>query len=379
MGVKPLLCNPRVPTSVSAGAVNLLTHLHARLEVLVKEEDVALSLANAGGHDSGDSPVLWESCWMPVLRAMADGVNDERHAVRVASVAALTHALCDRHALVVPAGVLVDLLGDTVAPTLLLLGQGLVRAAVFSSADATSNVVGSGNASGKGGRSSSESSRGTEQQPRIARAQTRDEEILVQVLGLSADEAEASSLPSPCLCDANSNGSGPTSGGPSVAKGTVSGRSSAGSTSLSRALQASAPVRGASGSAGELLEALCRGVQRQLKKLARYPSFDKLWLRLLHVLGFFLGAPHGFDHGVLQGKASAKSEALQGVAVANSWGPEAAVRELGAAVTAAGSLLTELQTALTQAGVFKTRAALAKISDETVAQFSSLPGARPHQ
>jgi hypothetical protein len=96
------------------------------------------------------------------------------------------------------------------------------------------------------------------------------------------------------------------------------------------------------------------------------------------VLGFFLGAPHGFDHGVLQGRASAKSEALHRDADGNNWGPEAAVRELGAAVTAAGSLLTELQTALTQAGVFKTRVALAKISDETVAQFTA-HSRTPHQ
>ena len=33
VGVKPLLCNHRAPVSVSVGAVQLLTHLHTRLEV----------------------------------------------------------------------------------------------------------------------------------------------------------------------------------------------------------------------------------------------------------------------------------------------------------------------------------------------------------
>ena len=94
IGVKPLLCNPAAPLSVSIGAVHLLTHLHGRLEVIAcwicdsclircflgnsiflnfyccsnekvlirddKEDYVDCDFEE--GTLDGDTPILWEVC-----------------------------------------------------------------------------------------------------------------------------------------------------------------------------------------------------------------------------------------------------------------------------------------------------------------------------
>lgn len=62
IGVKPLLRNNLAPLSVSIGAVHLLTHLHGRLEVLIKEESEDGLECDYDDHDHLDSetPVLWE-------------------------------------------------------------------------------------------------------------------------------------------------------------------------------------------------------------------------------------------------------------------------------------------------------------------------------
>ena len=231
------------------------------------------------------------------MRAMADGINDERDAVRVASVAALTHAISDRHALVVPAGVLVDILGDIVVPTVLLLAQGLVKSALITEHDTER-------------RSERKSTR-----------QTRDEEILAQMLG--TNEGRTAAAPAP------------TSGG----------------STLSRVLM-TAPAMEMKGTTTELFRALTDACLRQLQKLAKYPSFDKLWLRILHVLGYLLGAPHGFDHGVLSIKQR-----------------ESRVEELRGAVVSAKEQLTLLLEAF-KAGVCKTRPGLWTITLETTRSFS---------
>jgi hypothetical protein len=85
MAIRPLLRNKGAPLSVSIGAVQLLSHLHTRLEVgrsieedalkrmiyclimsiisqvLVKEDGHELHGSNDyQGYDHGDTPVLWE-------------------------------------------------------------------------------------------------------------------------------------------------------------------------------------------------------------------------------------------------------------------------------------------------------------------------------
>lgn len=256
-----------------------------------------------------------QSCWIPILRAMADGINDERHAVRVASVAALTHAISDRHALVVPAGVLVDILGDIVVPTVLLLAQGLVKSALISEQE-------------------------TEKQAKKITSQSRDEDILAQMLGVYEIRSTAASL------------DGATSG-PHLAAAAPNG------STLSRVLL-TAPVVVMKGTTAELLSALSDACMRHLKKLFKYPSFDKLWLRILHVLGYLLGAPHGFDHGVLSIKQ--KGSAL-------------AVDELCTAVDTAKEQLSQLMASFSKAGVFKSRGAgLLNVTEETLRAFKAYTG-----
>ena len=63
LGVRPLLANQAAPTSVSEGAVHLLSHLHSRLEVLIKddeglEEGEVDPEEGDEGLEEGD--VLWE-------------------------------------------------------------------------------------------------------------------------------------------------------------------------------------------------------------------------------------------------------------------------------------------------------------------------------
>jgi hypothetical protein len=55
VAIKPLLRNINAPISVSVGAVQLLSHLHMRLEVLVKDD-----YEEEAGYDNSDTPVLWE-------------------------------------------------------------------------------------------------------------------------------------------------------------------------------------------------------------------------------------------------------------------------------------------------------------------------------
>ena len=56
VAIKPLLRNSNAPMSVSVGAVQLLSHLHMRLEVLVKDDCEEIE----SGYDTTDTPVLWE-------------------------------------------------------------------------------------------------------------------------------------------------------------------------------------------------------------------------------------------------------------------------------------------------------------------------------
>ena len=58
IGVKPLLLNQHAPLTVSVGAIHLLTHLHSRLEVLIKEETT--TGGNSLDEDYSDTPILWE-------------------------------------------------------------------------------------------------------------------------------------------------------------------------------------------------------------------------------------------------------------------------------------------------------------------------------
>ena len=219
IGLRPLLCNIKAPTSVSIGAINLLSHLHSRLEVLAKDDEDDVG--------DGETPALWESCWMPILNAFADGATDDRMQVRCAAVHALSCAIVDRHVSAVPAGVLVNILGDIVVPTLLLLGESQIA----------------------------NESRGSTPD---AKAKGKSKSVLLSPAAADVSIENLSSISAAYVKTVNLNLS-------------------------------NSPIC-------QLLAALSSTYLTQLHKLSSYPSFDKLWLRLLHVLGYFLGAPHGFEH-----------------------------------------------------------------------------------
>jgi hypothetical protein len=71
VALKPLLLTSTAPLSVSTGAVQLLTHLHTRLEVLIKDGDSSAPKKPSvdhgsedseenGAHDDDDAPFIWE-------------------------------------------------------------------------------------------------------------------------------------------------------------------------------------------------------------------------------------------------------------------------------------------------------------------------------
>jgi hypothetical protein len=296
ISIKPLLGNPRVPVSVSVGAVKLLCHLHSRLEVLISSDDedyvdgagggggssAAATLAVDRDHDS-DTPVLWESCWTPILRLLADAAGDSRVAVRSAASNALSRCILDRHIRAVPAGVLVNVLGDIVVPVILLLGEEMIR-----ERDVANISISTQSEHASQGSVSRES--GTE----------------VAFLGEVASYGREVLLRS---AEQDSNGSNVI------------------------------PVI-------ECIGSLCFVFEEQIQRLCAFPTFDKLVLRMLHVFGFFLGAPHGFQ--------LTKSHADE---------------HLNMAVTAAREHLTSILSLLHNLGVFKQRTGLWEVTKESLSQF----------
>jgi hypothetical protein len=277
VGLKPLLANIDVPISVSVGTVHLLTHLHTRLEVLASDEDSDNSNGKNNTQDN-DTPALWESCWTPIVRTLADGIVDERIPVRIASGNALAHAILDKHVHAVPPGVLVNILGDIVVPSLLLLGETVVNELNNNNKDSGKYKV---------------TSKNTEKE--IEKSQYMKE---FRNASKTMEESEYSP---------------------------------------------SKPIV-------EILCALSTVFLQQLKRLATYPSFDKLWLRLLHLMGYYLGAPHGFDHATLKSDSP-----------------------LRLAINGSREQLKNMLRILITGGVFKDRGGLWVITLESVAQFSCCP------
>lgn len=295
VGLKPLLCNIKAPVSVSIGAVHLLTHLHTRLEVLAQEEDV-----DSQSNDA-DTPALLESCWTPILRALVDGVADERFVVRSASVNALCNAILDKHVLAVPAGVLVNILGEIVVQALMHLGE----STVFSELN-----KGDDNYNGN-----------------IVNNDSKTPSFDVEDIG-------------------NDGNKTPSFDVEELLRGTVS-------PSLLTHTALSSPTEIATSNSGlihQLFDSLTKAFLLQLARLSHYPSFDKLWLRLLQLFGYFLSASHGFDHSI-----HAKS------------------KELSHAVKEAEYHLSVLLQQLIVNGVCQKRKDLWNITVESVSQFKYCP------
>jgi hypothetical protein len=67
------------------------------------------------------SQLIAQSCWLPILKGIAEGVKADRPPVRLASTKALATALSDRHVKVVPPDLLVTIMSSIVIPSINLL------------------------------------------------------------------------------------------------------------------------------------------------------------------------------------------------------------------------------------------------------------------
>lgn len=70
---------------------------------------------------------MLQSCWVPILQAMSDGIRDKRAVVCRCAVEALCSAITDKHTSAVPVAVLSTILRSVVLPAAAWLGQDLVR------------------------------------------------------------------------------------------------------------------------------------------------------------------------------------------------------------------------------------------------------------
>jgi hypothetical protein len=260
---------------------------------LIKEEDLSPTRKNFDDEMDDDTPVLWESCWCPILSLLCDGAGDPRREVSVASVHALVKTLGDKHVSAVPAGILVDILSRIVGKTAVMLGE------------------------------------------KAAEDARKHREHSSSAEPLSHLPLPPGSISAPDGASSDANASGKNGSG----KG------------------ASSPAR--MGPAAECVGCLCDCLLRELPKLSQYPSFDKLWLSFLHVFGYYLGAPHGFDHSLLPAGGVSSS-------AASSSSPAC---ELESATAVAEEQLQSVLAALTKAKVFTIKEGLLDVTKETIASF----------
>lgn len=240
--IRPLLSNPSAPYSVATGAINLLLHLHSRLEVLVRDENshpdrriidgeiVTTASHQTDGLESnsdvnGETPALWESCWVPILQAISDGIHDKRLSVKRCAVDALCWAISDKHAAAVPIEVLSTVLHDIMMPAATWLGNDLVQ--TVSNGTYSSSLA-------------------------IPEETTSDYKIRAEFYQNVLDQ-QANSSPKP--------------------------------KSLKQGVTA------------DLLTTLCKVFLVHMNRLVTCPSFEELWKLLLGILTFYLDAPPPMGNG----------------------------------------------------------------------------------
>lgn len=274
-------------------------------------------------YDDSDTPVLWESCWVPVLKALSEGANDSRSSVRRACVVALCQCIQDKHSDAVPTSVLVDILGNVLSPVIIKLANKLQK-------------------------------------------QLRDlvPENTLTIDGLADDNATAAAPPpsrKPPL---------PAATGSQQQRGT----NIVGALLRSASSKEQTPCPG-----GALLPeqtqsdiAVCIGTFHtvflsQLRRLAAYPSFDRLWLRLLYILGYFIGntsaTPYGIDCRLL-GLIERGALPLDG-----SVPSLGAVADLQVINELATVTLDSLVARLKAESIFQIRDGLWFVTKETIKQF----------
>jgi hypothetical protein len=251
IGIKPLLCNQNAPLSVSLGAVQLLNALHSRLEVLIKTTENNYAVASKELED--ETPILWERCWYPVLAAFADASDDSREVVVNAAIDALSRAILDRHADAVPPQVLVHILQDIFIPTVLQLGESLYSRVhvsdVSRDSPKASVPIDSKEDIGSEGASNEATNIGT----------TLRKKILLNIASGNDEVEQLSSI-----------------------------------------------------AAVKCLQALCQTFVKHFPRFIHLgKSFENLWISVLRLLGFFLGAPQGFDCLHILAESSNRSQSAQ--------------------------------------------------------------------
>ena len=256
-------------------------------------------------HES-DTPLLWENCWTPILSAMAEGCADSRKPVRLAASNALCSAILDKHVKNVPVGLMVKILGDVYIAIVLRLAEYLVREMELNGSNGIRSKSNDDRLDASGDRSSSGKTKmkrkKDEKQFPTGGGDVRSTDNDLQLSKDAVGEEDLSLTVMPILCT------------------------------------------------------ICKVFADQIIRFSSYPSFDRLWLRLLHVFGYFLGAPYGFDHAVLL----PSHRRILG-------------NELHRTVAAAGDHLSTLINLLVNLGIFKERSGLWLVTKDSLQSMTHCP------
>jgi hypothetical protein len=263
--------------------------------------------------------------------------------VREACAEALCQAILDRHSHAVPAGVLVEILGGIAAPMILQLRDHTVEAINKALPEGAARLF-------------------TSREADVLGQQQRWESEAHDAAAAGVDAAAAGGVDAapelPCMpCASTAEVSpppAPSQGMPADARSQLSALLSA----------ACAPGEISGGGTVsvlmECLSALCKSFLQHLQKLVAYPSFDKLWLCILQVLGHFLDSEvHGAEELLV---------------VAKRWGSLAdsvkqSLRDLYAMLGASSDNLVRLLRALRSENVFAARPGLLEVTMETIKHF----------
>ena len=264
-------------------------------------------VAVSDNDQDSDTPLLWESCWTPILSAMAEGCSDSRKPVRLAASNALCAAIMDRHVKNVPVGLMVKILGDVYIATILKLAEFLVRETEVSGSDTSRSG------------------------------------------GYIDDDAVSNNTGDPAS-RRNSN--------KEISKKTKDVRVRSESRSGDKSVEQSSAAEGADSILTVIptLSITCKVFADQLKRFSSYPSFDRLWLRLIHVFGYFLGSPYGFDH-------------------TTHLPPQHRIPscELHRTVIVASEQLSTLINLLVKSGIFRERSGLWLVTKDSLQQMKHCP------
>ena len=236
---------------------------------------------------------------------MAEGCMDSRKPVRLAASNALCAAILDRHVRNVPVVLMVKILGDVYITVILRLAEFLIKEKEAATAEASSR---------KSGGSSWKELSGSKKAP--SRKDSNDSRSSSMGARLADNSPLSAQSDNDDLEEMNF---------------TVM----------------------------PLLCTICKVFVDQIKRLASYPTFDRLWLRLVYVFGYFLGAAHGFDHTTLLPPQQQHQMIY--------------TDELHRTVAACGDHLATLITLLVKSGVFEERAGLWAVTMDSLNQMTHRP------